>query len=90
MAAPPATIAISTAKVTSHACISLPYPEEHSSNDLIKEVFLSLNFDTSSVKKEMCVATKTVENYRDSVYEKLDINSRHELVAKLNSMGFEA
>jgi two-component system, NarL family, invasion response regulator UvrY len=55
--------------------------------------FLKLKLTNLTLKEiaiEMCVATKTVENYRDSVYEKLDISSRHELVAKLNSMGFEA
>lgn len=36
----------------------------------------------------MHVAEKTVENYRDAAYQKLNVNSRAELVTKLLEMGF--
>jgi DNA-binding NarL/FixJ family response regulator len=55
--------------------------------------FLKLKLTNLSLKEiaaEMCVAPKTVENYRDAVYEKLDVGSRHELVLKLKEMGIEA
>lgn len=48
------------------------------------------NLTLHEIAIEMCVATKTVENYRDSVYEKLNVHTRQELVAKLKRMGFEA
>lgn len=55
--------------------------------------FLKLKLTNLTLKEiavEMCVAPKTVENYRDAVYEKLDVGSRHELVLKLKEMGIEA
>lgn len=48
------------------------------------------NLTLNEIAKEMCVSPKTVENYRDAVYEKLNVSSRHELVLKLKAMGFEA
>ncbi|MEI6264252.1 MAG: response regulator transcription factor [Sphingobacteriia bacterium] len=48
------------------------------------------NLTLNEIAKEMCVAPKTVENYRDAVYEKLNVGSRHELVLKLKEMGIEA
>ena len=48
------------------------------------------NLTLNEIAKEMCVSPKTVENYRDAVYEKLNVGSRHELVLKLKAMGIEA
>lgn len=48
------------------------------------------NLTLNEIAVELCVSPKTVENYRDVVYEKLNVRSRHELVLKLKDMGFEA
>ncbi len=59
----------------------------------IEMKFLKLNFTNLSLNEiaiELCVAPKTVENYRDTVYQKLHVHSRHELIIHLNAMGFEA
>jgi DNA-binding CsgD family transcriptional regulator len=37
----------------------------------------------------MCLSPKTVENYRTSIYRKLGINSREELIEYAKSIGFE-
>lgn len=53
--------------------------------------FLKLKLTNLSLKeiaKEMHVAEKTAENYRDAAYEKLNVKSRAELVTKLIQMGF--
>jgi DNA-binding NarL/FixJ family response regulator len=34
----------------------------------------------NDIGAKMFVSIKTIENYRDSIYEKLNINSREELV----------
>lgn len=54
-------------------------------------IFLKLKLTNLSLKEiaqEMHVAEKTVENYRDAAYQKLNVNSRAELVTKLLEMGF--
>lgn len=53
--------------------------------------FLKLKLTNLSLKEiaqEIHVSEKTVENYRDATYEKLNVRSRAELVAKLIKMGF--
>jgi DNA-binding CsgD family transcriptional regulator len=37
----------------------------------------------------MCLSHKTVENYRNSIYQKLGINSREALIEYAKSIGLE-
>ncbi len=57
-----------------------------------KEIcFLKLKLTNLTLKEialEMNVSEKTVENYRDTAYERLNVQSRVELVNKLVEMGF--
>lgn len=48
------------------------------------------NLSLNEIAIELCVAPKTVENYRDTVYQKLHVHSRHELIIQLKAMGFNA
>lgn len=53
--------------------------------------FLKLKLTSLSLKEiatTMHVAYKTIENYRDGAYQKLNVKSRSELVTKLIEMGF--
>ncbi|WP_370652606.1 response regulator transcription factor [Sediminibacterium sp.] len=44
-------------------------------------IVLSVNGNKyNDIGAKMFVSIKTIENYRDSIYEKLNINSREELV----------
>lgn len=46
-------------------------------------------FELKQIAVIMCLSPKTVENYRNSIFQKLGINSREELIEYAKNIGFE-
>lgn len=58
-------------------------PKINLSFSSLKKRFIELactDYSYAQIANLMCVSIRTVENYRDSVYEKLDVHSRNALI----------